>query len=368
MTSKFKTVKQRPTPNGMMVDFSIDKLEEFLHANDAPQPDFLPEPLTLSYVPQATFDHKPVQKGLDELSTFLNIMMVQLMLIPRKDFYTIFQIPKATGGFRTIKAPNEALGQMFTRIKNIFEYDLHVLPHDAAFAYVKGRSTVQAMQRHQANESMYFLKLDVEDFFGSFTKKAIVTQLAKVYPFTGLHSTVLSYLADVATLDDGLPQGTQLSPVLTNILMVPFDSVFSKRMKEKGFVYTRYADDLLISHKEPFHFKDIVEIVEYIFRLEDYPFKLKTEKTRYGTRKGRNWNLGLMLNKDNQITLGHEYKNRMKVILHKIYHETQVTDDRTCGLFSYLKMVEPAYYNALDSYVKTKYGQSIADLIQPASF
>lgn len=363
MNKKYITMKRRSISNEPQLNFSIDRLAEFLNCQEEAPPEFTPDPVTLSYPVMKTFDYMPIMNGLAKFVQIVRVTQAYLMDKPRDSYYTFFQIPKATGGFRDIAAPNAELGTQFTQIKNCLEYDLHALTHDAAFAYVKGRSTVHAMQRHQANESMYFLKLDVKDFFGSFTKEAIVIQLRKIYPFTGLSPATLSDLADIATLRGGLPQGTQLSPILTNLLMIPFDDILTKRMTKNGFIYTRYADDLLISHKQPFKFNDVINTVEYIFEKEEYPFRLKREKTRYGTRKGRNWNLGLMLNKDNQITLGHEYKNRIKVILHKL-NEGDVPTDRTRGMISYLKMVEPVYYAALDSYVKTKYHQSIAELTQ----
>ena len=39
--------------------------------------------------------------------------------------------------------------------------------------------------------------------------------------------------------------------------------------------------------------------------------QLNREKSRCGSIAGSNWNLGLMLNKDNNITIGH--KNKMKL-------------------------------------------------------
>jgi single-stranded DNA-binding protein len=45
------------------------------------------------------------------------------------------------------------------------------------------------------------------------------------------------------------------------------------------------------------------------------PFSINPEKTRYGSAAERNWNLGLMLNNDNQITIGHKRKKEFKAML-----------------------------------------------------
>lgn len=45
------------------------------------------------------------------------------------------------------------------------------------------------------------------------------------------------------------------------------------------------------------------------------PFTIKTAKTRYGSSAGSNWNLGVMLNKDNNITIGHKKKRQFQAML-----------------------------------------------------
>ena len=63
------------------------------------------------------------------------------------------------------------------------------------------------------------------------------------------------------------------------------------------YVYTRYADDILISSKSNFNWQELVNTLKGVLQPQ---FTIKDEKTRYGSTAGRNWNLGLMVNKDNQ--------------------------------------------------------------------
>lgn len=44
------------------------------------------------------------------------------------------------------------------RLKTMLEEDFHVLYHTSAFAYIKKRCTVDAVKRHQKNESKWFGK------------------------------------------------------------------------------------------------------------------------------------------------------------------------------------------------------------------
>ena len=62
----------------------------------------------------------------------------------------------------------------------------------------------------------------------------------------------LTKALELGFLDGGLPQGTPLSPTVTNIMMIPVDFKVARELREHNhqrFVYTRYADDFQISSK-----------------------------------------------------------------------------------------------------------------------
>jgi hypothetical protein len=48
---------------------------------------------------------------------------------------------------------------------------------------------------------------------------------------------------------------------------------------------------------------------------------IKAKKTRYGSIAGSNWNLGLMLNKDNNITVGYEKKKTLNAMLNNFLRD-----------------------------------------------
>ena len=282
----------------------------------------------------------------------------------KMEHFNVFQIPKKSGGYRTITAPDDMLKAEYTVVKEYLENHLKMKHHQNAFAYTKKTSTLDAITQHKNNNSKWFLKIDIKDFFDTCSPELITRQLRKIAPFN-LNIQIPHMLAEFATIDNKLPQGTPLSPIITNLIMIPFDHHFSEWCNAHGFIYTRYADDILISHQDSFEFSKVIKRMEHLLRKHEYPFEINTKKTRYGSRNGRNWNLGLMLNKDNKITLGHEYKNQCKVILHKLKNEELPKEDpHLMGLFSYLKQIEPTYYNGLNSYAIRKHGKSIKDLLK----
>lgn len=284
------------------------------------------------------------------------------------DMYTEFKIPKRTGGFRTIDAPNDELKNYMREFTRDFIRDFKLIPHDSAYAYVKKRSVIDAVKVHQSNKSRWFLKIDLKDFFGSCNEEFIVTQLFKIYPFAmGGTDTfeLLQVLAKFSCLNNKLPQGTPISPWLTNLLMIEYDykitqllnNIHNKGLKKQRYVYTRYADDILISAKEKFDYQTIINEIKKL--LEDTPLNIKDEKTRFGSSAGRNWNLGIMYNKDNTLTIGHKKKRQIK---DNIYYFIKFKDNFSLdecwwlqGNISWMQSVEPEYTEGLLNYYKDKF-------------
>jgi intein-encoded DNA endonuclease-like protein len=154
-----------------------------------------------------------------------------------------------------------------------------------------------------------------------------------------------------------LPQGTPLSPLLTNLIMVHYDYMLYQALKNfenQYYAYTRYADDLLISCKYKFDKEKIVELVKRIIT----PFNLNENKIRFGSTAGRNWNLGLMLNKDNNITIGYKKKQRFKAALFSFLQDftngtrwSKIDTQVLVGQLAYYQKIEPEYaQHILDKY------------------
>jgi len=316
----------------------------------------LPETTQL---PPGKYQIPKMIKALDEVLPDISL----LQNLPRQQLYHSFSIPKRTGGLRHIDAPVYELMELLRKMKGIFENNLRVLSHDAAFAYVKQRSCKDALVRHQQAQSKWFLKLDIKDFFPSCNTEFIHKQLSKIFPFSEIYkdplvqlNSLMENIIDICLLNGSLPQGTPMSPLLTNLLMIPLDYKIQHLLwnyNGKKFVYTRYADDILISSPFDFDWRMVQTSVQGILE-NNSPFKLKTEKTRYGSSAGRNWNLGLMLNKDNQITIGHREKERLKATVHNFLADftsgtvwSKLDVQVMLGNLSYCHNIEPEYVQQL---------------------
>lgn len=280
--------------------------------------------------------------------------------------YTSFRIPKHSGGFRQIDAPDNELKSLLTIAKNYLQDSLKIHPHNSAFAYVKNRCSKHALEKHQHNESRWFLHLDLKDFFSNCTEAFIHQQLKQIFPFSEMYKeaetiTYMGILVKSALYKGRLPQGTPLSPYLTNIIMIPIDMAIynlCKQWNKQHFIYTRYADDIDISSKYEFDYKKLLAEINSILAKQS-PLQINSEKVHYGSNAGRNWHLGLMLNQQNQITVGYKKKRLLKQkLINFCNHKSEwlLDDIQTfMGELAYFKNIEPEYHDYLIETYSNKY-------------
>ncbi len=173
------------------------------------------------------------------------------------DHYYRFQIPKKRGGMRNVSSPKTRL-----RVAQswLLENVLKPLPiHNAATAFAPGASVVENARRHASRAVV--VRIDLKDFFPSIGFKR-VKNLFQNFGYNEGISTMLALLATEAprvelTLDETkryvavgervLPQGACTSPTITNLLCRRLDARLSGIAQTLGFVYSRYADDLVFS-------------------------------------------------------------------------------------------------------------------------
>lgn len=282
--------------------------------------------------------------------------------INSEQHYREFRIPKASGGFRIIHAPDEQLKYHQNLIKNFLERDCRILSHNAVHSYVKNRNCKTALETHRKNGARWFLKIDIKDFFDNCKKEAVIQQLYNIHPLNHARAHSFEMALDICFLNNSLPQGAPTSPILSNLYLMDFDYKLTNALPT--FTYTRYADDILISSKTHFDYRQVVQIVEDL--LESLGLQIKHRKTRYGNYNGSNWNLGLMYNSNADITVGYKNKKLIKNKIHNLFtnepedktsNEYCVWLDDVCslrGVLGYYKHIEPEYFSRLIEKYKKK--------------
>ena len=164
-------------------------------------------------------------------------------------------IPKSgqPGKFRPLGIPNvyDRVCQqaILNRLEPIFEPTLD----DANFGYRRGRSTKDAMRKiwgelGQGHE--WVVDADLKDFFGSADHERIMELLNQRVADGRVLSLIESMMKagysdgkQIHQTSRGVPQGGVVSPLISNILLTPFD----REMRRKGYRLTRFADDWLVT-------------------------------------------------------------------------------------------------------------------------
>jgi RNA-directed DNA polymerase len=196
------------------------------------------------------------------------------------------RIPKAgqPGKYRKLGIPNvyDRVCQqaVLNRLEPIFEpvFD------EASFGYRRGRSSKDALRkvwRELESGNEWIVDADLKDFFGSVDHKKLMTLVAQRIAdgrVLGLIETMLKAgcmsEGKWVPAEVGTPQGSVISPLLSNILLTPFD----REMRRRGYEITRYADDWVATCKSKEEARVMLSVAKQV--LEKLGVELNTEKTR----------------------------------------------------------------------------------------
>src|SRR5690606_24484866 len=75
----------------------------------------------------------------------------------------------------------------------------------------------------------------------------------------------------------GIPQGSPISSVLANIYLLYFDTLINKYISEKGGIYRRYSDDMVVVCR--INYKD--ELTQLVYQeIKNYKLEIQESKTQ----------------------------------------------------------------------------------------
>ena len=123
----------------------------------------------------------------------------------------------------------------------------------SSFGYRKGRKTADALTkiwREVGSGSEWIVDADLKDFFGSVNHEKLLTLVGKQIADSRVLKLIQQMLeagyeerGQKFATPRGTPQGGVVSPLLSNILLTPFD----KEMRRQGYQLTRWADDWVVT-------------------------------------------------------------------------------------------------------------------------
>lgn len=197
--------------------------------------------------------------------------------------YSSYNIQKKDGGLRLIENPSKELKeiqrQLLDQLLRYIKIDKNV------HGFVEGRGIYTNASLHTG--AVCVVHLDLKDFFHSITKEKIIKELSR---FVRTPNAV----AELATFKDRLPQGSPISPVISNIVSVRMDRKLGGLAKRFSAVYTRYADDITFSSQTN---KDLHKIIPKVHSfIKGEGFELNYKKTRVMRKGCRQVVTGLVVN------------------------------------------------------------------------
>ncbi len=283
--------------------------------------------------------------------------------------YKVYKIPKRKPGeFRIIAQPaKEVKILQYWMIDN---YLKHLPVHKSALAYVPKRNIKDNAIIHV--NSNYILKMDFEKYFPSIKPKDFRFYMES-FGKDILSSGDIDYAVNILFWKPKNSYGLELSigapssPLISNILMFEFDNKVEAISVKHNVNYSRYADDLTFSTKEPKLLNIIYNKVETICGEIKFPsLKINEHKTIYSSKKHRRRVTGLILTNDDKVSLGRDRKRSIRVKIYQFINGNLSMKEalQLKGLIAFAISVEPSFVDKM----RIKYGGGIIRAILKTNY
>lgn len=239
-----------------------------------------------------------------------------------RDPYRTFEIRRRQGRTpRLISSPDATL--LYVQRWLLRRILSKVSPHASSYAYENGKSIRQCAQQHLG--AKWLVKLDLHDFFHSIDERRVYQQFvtlgygrlisfemarictrqatANGFPYSDRFRATCRPRAAIpeysSQLVGFLPQGAPTSGALANLVARSLDERLSIIARDHQLVYTRYADDIVLSALFPFDRALACRVIRLARRaVEKSQFSLHDKKTHIVPPGARRIVLGLLVDGD----------------------------------------------------------------------
>jgi retron-type reverse transcriptase len=306
----------------------------------------------------------PVMHSPSDVAAALGLSIKQLRWlafhteVATRTHYVKFQVPKRSGGMRTLAAPHKTLkaAQRWVLANVAGKFPVT----EAAHGFVPARGIVSNANPHVGKSVV--VNLDLENFFPSITFPRVRAVFER-YGYSGCVATVLALLCtecpratvtyagtkyEAATGPRALPQGAPTSPALSNQVARKLDKRLLGVANKLGLTYTRYADDLTFSGGDELATKVGWLLAKVRHVAQEEGFAVNEKKTRVMRRSAAQTVTGVVVN--DKPSISRDELRRLRAILHRAKREgldAQNREDRPnfrswlAGKIAFVSMVRP---------------------------
>lgn len=279
-------------------------------------------------------------KSRYDLARLLNIEVQFLTRVlyekPYRNRYRTFEIPKKNGGKRVITAPDKKLAEIQSRLaKVLYNCRAEIAKTEAStvassYGFEKNRSALHNARKHIGRR--YVFNFDLKDFFPSIHIGRVKGFLIKDRNFE-LNEDIALLISQIACHEGRLPQGSPLSPIISNMVA----QVLDRRLRKFGNIercsYSRYADDITFStNMKDFsdriaEFQDkkwkVAQPLEKLINKSGY--KINHSKTRMQQSHQRQIVTGLTVNSKPLPNI--DYRKQTRAMCHSLFNKGKYSID-----------------------------------------
>lgn len=195
------------------------------------------------------------------------------------------EIPKPDGGIRLLGIPTVIDRVIQQAIVQVLSPIFDPTFHENSFGFRPGKSAHGAIHQflNYVNEGYdWIVDIDLEKFFDMVNHDKLMTLVARKVDDGDVISLTRKFLVSGVIVDGefqetriGTPQGGNLSPLLSNIMLNELDTELDNR----GLRFVRYADDCVIFVKSDFAARRVMRSITK-FIEDKLGLKVNTTKTK----------------------------------------------------------------------------------------
>ena len=202
------------------------------------------------------------------------------------------EIPKADGSKRKLGIPTVVDRVIQQAIAQQLSIIYEPIFSENSYGFITNRSCHDAILKAKEimnNGYKWVVDLDLEKFFDTVNQDLLISIIRKTVNEDKVVSLLRKYLQAGVLVngvfektDKGTPQGGNISPILSNIMLNELD----KELEKRGLQFVRYADDCVIFTKSK---KSAERVMGNITKFIEGKLRLKVNRTK--SKVDRPWRI-----------------------------------------------------------------------------